>query len=689
EKVDARTDIFSFGVMLYEMLAGRAPFAGATASETIAAILRDEPLTLSKHAPDTPTELQRIVSKALRKERDERYQTVKDLLLDLKGVQQEISAPTIRTTVERETKRQPAWLLPTLISLVVLLLAAGAFWFVKWRGSVGEARPDERPVIVKTTQLTFWKGLDFYPALSPDGKTIAFSSDRSGSFEIYTKQLVAGAREMPITTDGGHNFQPTFSPDGNFIAYHSKKRGGIWVVPATGGAARRLTEFGAHPAWSPGDGAQLAFQSETFQMIGYRTLNVARTSTLWTVSSQGGEPRQLTHAGAQPGGHGAPAWSPDGKRLVFDAAGVVWSVSAQGDDLKKLSAPVKGALGAVYAPDGQSVYFTADDGWSLYHVSLSAAGDPVGEPALVFSGSGSHINKLSLAANGKSLVYAALTTSSNIWAQPLAPKTYAVSGKPVQLTQTANTCDVAPVYSPDGKTIAYFTFATGAPRQLWTMGVDGNNQTQIPAVTGSFPSWFPDGKRLTFRSSQDGLWAVSLEGGQGQKIFSFDGDTDEAVLTPDGQHVAFISRRGGAPNLWVAPLAGGAPKQLTFEQEAVSHPAWSRDGKWLAFELKRGRDGHVAIISSEGGAPVQLTSVPGLSLVSDWSPDGQRILFAGQRAGVWNVWSVARADKRQQQLTSYTKFDSYVRGPAWSPRGEQIVYEYAENTGNIWLMELK
>ncbi|HKY26735.1 MAG TPA: hypothetical protein VJM12_02180, partial [Pyrinomonadaceae bacterium] len=550
------------------------------------------------------------------------------------------------------------------------------------------------PTVVKTTQLTTWKGLDLYPALARDGKTIAFSSDRSGSFEIYIKQLVPGAREMQITFDGSQNFQPAFSPDGSVIAYHSKKRGGIWLMPLTGGAPKQLTEFGSNPTFSP-DGSLVALQSGEFHMLGYMMMNPRAPSTLWVVPSGGGEPRQLTQAGMPPGGHGGPAWSPDGQRIAFSGSGegeVVWSVSADGKDLKRISGQITGTSDAVYAPDGRAIYFTADTGWSLYKVDLSEAGDPIGEPVKFFTPGGQHMRKLAIAADGKNLVYCAMTTMNNIWTLPLAPKTNVVTGKPVQLTQHANTCELGPAISPDGKTIAYWTFATGVPSQIWTMDADGRNQTQITTNSGSIPWWFPDGSRVAFkadRENQTGMWAINIEGGKERRIIEFSEHAEWSRLSPDAKRVAFVSRRSGSPNIWVTAVEGGTPQQLTYEKELATHPAWSPDGKWIAFEVKRGEDTNVAIIPSNGGQLIQLTSDRGQSLVHDWSPDSEHVVFAGQRDGVWNIWAVARSTKQQTQMTSYTKFSSYVRAPAWSPRGDRIVFEYAENSGNIWRIELK
>ncbi|NOT62824.1 MAG: hypothetical protein HOP19_21660, partial [Acidobacteria bacterium] len=131
-------------------------------------------------------------------------------------------------------------------------------------------------------------------------------------------------------------------------------------------------------------------------------------------------------------------------------------------------------------------------------------------------------------------------------------------------------------------------------------------------------------------------------------------------------------------------------KQLTFDVEMMGFPTWSPDGRWLAVEMKRGDDRHLAVVPSDGsGAPEQLTFARGQSWPGGWSPDGDKIAFAGQRDGVWNIWWISRRTKRQQQLTRYTAPNGYVRYPAWSPRGNQIVFEYAETTGNVWLMDLK
>jgi Tol biopolymer transport system component/DNA-binding winged helix-turn-helix (wHTH) protein len=593
--------------------------------------------------------------------------------------EEKTEGPVVQTTNRK-------WLFLTVPLALVAMLVFG-FWLFDDRD-----RTDETPVISKTTQITSWSGLDFYPSISADGNSIAFSSDRTGSFEIYVKRLVAGAREIQLTSDGGQNFQPAVSSDGNFVAYCSKKRGGIWIVPVTGGTQKQITDFGSRPTWSPDD-SQIAFQNHPLNDLGYNARNAMPPSTVWLVPAKGGEPKQLTQAGNPAGGHGAPSWSPDGKRIVFDTSDVssskVWSVSVEGYDLKRISGKVDHATDAVFAPDGKSIYLVSDRGGVLQKVNVSETGEPIAEPVKIFDASGSRFRQLSIAARGKQIVYSALSTNSNLWEMPLA-RGEAI-GNPVQLTQNATTRAVTPAFSPDGKKIAYCIFTTGAV-QLWTMDSDGKNQTQSTATDGRFPWWFPDGKRiafLTLGNNHSDFWSVAVDGEKEKKLFDFDEDVNAARLSPNGMQVAFTSKKSGTLNLWTISIEGGEPKQLTFDKESTSFPAWSPDGKWIAFQMKRGEDSHVGIAPGEGGAFVQLTFDKGQSWVHDWSPDGDKIIFAGQRDGLWNIYWVSRSTKEVKRLTNFTKLNSYVRFPAWSPLSDRIVYEYAETTGNIWMIELR
>ena len=271
--VDARTDIWSLGVMLYEMIAERQPFEGETASDVMSLILQKEPLPLTRYAPEVPAELERIAKKALRKDKEERYQTVKDLSIDLRSLRKDLehedeierslsptsipksgqstaaiahttsSAEYIVTGIKQH-KRAVALILGT-----VVLSAAGWYWLTHRTVATKDASALRN---VTFTQLTEQAGPEYFPSLAPDGKSFVYASYAAGNWDIYL-QRVGGKNAINLTKDSpADDTQPAFSPDGNSIAFRSERDGGgIFVMGATGESAKRLTDFGFNPSWAP------------------------------------------------------------------------------------------------------------------------------------------------------------------------------------------------------------------------------------------------------------------------------------------------------------------------------------------------------------------------------------------------------------------------------------------------------
>jgi Tol biopolymer transport system component len=739
-EVDSRTDIFSFGVMLYEMLAGRPPFAGENAIETIGSILHKEPVPLNRQMPEVPHEIERIINKALRKDREERYQTAKDLLIDLKDVKQDLefqdklersTSPdasreeaslkggeqaTVASTDEsaRQTEevkvadrtlslshligkieRKHAGALLTVAALVIAGIVFGLYKFINQNRSAPNSQtkpvPTETSGVLNTTQITSWSGLDIFPAISPDGNSIAYSSDHQGSFEIYVKSFTPGSREVQLTSDGGQNFEAAWSPDGKMIAYYSKARGGVWVVSAQGGNAKQLTEFGSYPAWSP-DGMFVAFQSSGISAdLGSMGSGALWNTTLWTVPSQGGEAKQITQAGNPPGGHGNPSWSPDGRRLTFTtydpAKTEVWSVSVAGDDLKRI---VEG-IDSIYSPDGKYIYFASS---GLSKIQISATDEPLSEPVQIATAGTARLKRLSISADGKKISYGALMLKSNLWMIPLSPRTNEATGPAVALTRDTSHRNTYPAISPDGSKIAYHVVRAGSKLDILIMDADGKNQTQLTTDPANDfrASWFPDGEQVAFTSDRQGkdkIWAINIKSGRERLLFDPDQDISFPQISPDGKQIVFNSRKDGTTNLWLAQIESGEVKQLTFDKEAIGFPCWSPDGKFLAFEIKRGDDTHIGIMSSAGGEILQLTFAHGQNWPHSFSANGERIAFAGFRDGFWNIYWISRDGKTQKQVTNHTKPNAFVRYPAWSRLGDKIVYEYTETTGNIWMLDLK
>lgn len=592
-----------------------------------------------------------------------------------------IDEATVPKAGERRRRHSSVSAIAT-VAVAALLAIVGWFVFA--------SDPEPAVTVGRTSQLTAWSGLDFYPSISPDGKTIAFSSDRSGSFEIYTKQMLQGAREIQITSDGLQNFQPVLSPDGSQIAYTSKLRAGIFVVPSGGGAVRQLTTFGTRPAWSP-DGTQIAFQSDPLNDLGSNVRNAMPPSTLWLVATSGGEPRQLTQKSKPVGGHGAPAWSPDGKLIVFDvndwAVSELWTLSVSDGSMRRVNEDPRQESEGIFSADGKKIFFIAETGSSIRYVPISSNGKAVSEPVKILDASGTRIRQISLDRSGTKLVYATLATSSNIWLT-------AASGDAVPLTKHANTRAVLAAFSPDGKTIVYQSFKTGSLAHLWLMNSDGGDQRQLTSRPGFNPSWSADGNTIWFVGPEErpsGFWSVDPKTGLEKKLFDFDEpEIFGARPSPDGKYIVFNSNRSGTPNIWIREnRADAVARQFTFDEEFAGFPAWSPDGNWIAVQIKRGEHTHVGVMPAEGGEITQITNDPGQSWVNGWAGDNDRVIFAGQRNGVWNVYSASRTTKQIKQITSFTKLNTYVRYPAASPVEEKFAYEFAETTGNIWMLELR
>jgi len=572
--------------------------------------------------------------------------------------------------------------------LVAAVLTGTAIWIV-----VGRTYPPSSAALpLRPSQITTSPALDIFPALSPDGTALAYASDRDGSFEIYVRQLTPGGNEVQLTSDGGQNLQPAWSPDGTRIAYHSQTRDGIWVVPAFGGVARQATKFGSDPTWSP-DGRQIAFQSYPLRDISMSSIPAVGGSTLWVCAVDGSEPRELTKPGEPAGGHGGPAWSPDGSEIAFLSTDFglwsVWKVPvAGGEPTPLLHAPMD-YFDLTYSSSGDEIYLAARLGlaYGLWRIRV---GSPEDEPTLIVSAPPAAIRYPATSADGKKLAYTAMTMRSHIASVRVRPGSVEPVGEPTLLTRDTSDRNNFPRFSPDGRTIAFRRSVQGAASDIWLMAANGEKARPVTS-NGDFanPHWLPGGDSVAF-SSPSGVEVLTLSSQRMERIHPFGPATNFWSLSPDGTTLAFDSGREGPVNVWTVPVGSDRARQLTFDEEGAGFPAWSPDGATLAVQLRRGADDHIAVVPAAGGELVQLTHEPGQSWhgAGGWSPEGDKIAFAGRRGGAWNIWWVSRSDGAQKRLTDYSTPHHYVRYPSWSPLGDQIAYEYSEVTGDIWLVDL-
>jgi Tol biopolymer transport system component/DNA-binding winged helix-turn-helix (wHTH) protein len=526
-----------------------------------------------------------------------------------------------------------------------------------------------------------------FPSISPDGRTVAYSSDLTGAMEIYTTGFTPGGRETALTNDGGHNMYAEWSPDGQWIAYHSRKKGGIWIVPSGGGSARQVVNFGSQPAWTP-DGQRLVFTSDAGGM--------AAQSILWIVRSDGTDPRPLTKLGAPRGGHSKPSVSPDGRLVGFSVTQghlgwEVWTTPIDGGPGTRIG---NGGISR-FSPDGGAVYCigrTNEGNDALMRVGIDERGARTGEPEPVQQFAGNFAGGFTIARDGTA-VLSLFQASANLWAVDVTER----GGLASALALTSDDVRNSHARHSRGGRIAFQQFAVGQPPTTWLIDEDGKNREALTVGLKSGvwgPQWSPDEKRLlvtvgTGDRKPSLAWldvatrqltpvALSLEG-----VLS-------PHLSPDGRELAFhVIDEGGVINVWRQSLDGGPRRQVTFDTEAMSYPTWSPDGQSLVVEIKRGDNTHIGIVPKDGGTLEPLVTERGQSWPFSWAPDNDRITFAGARDGVWNVYMVSRKTKEIRQLTDFDSVEGYVRYPSWSLTRPRIVFERAEQRGSLWSLQVR
>jgi Tol biopolymer transport system component/predicted Ser/Thr protein kinase len=687
KEVDHRSDIWSLGVVLFELLTSDVPFKGDYEQAVIYSILNDEPKAVTVLRTGVPMEVEGIINKTLAKSPNERYQNTDELQVDLKALKK---APPPRQREKKLSMVISKPLMGILAGVFILVFLSIVYLLIRSQDSKGFH-------IRHTSPLTTVPGLEQDPAWSPEGTRIAYTSDENGNMDIWVQQIAAGQRVNLTKNHTGYDGKPCWSPDGEWIAFVSERNGGgIFIMPALGGIPKRVLSLSFAPSlsyiaaippvcWSP-DGANLAY---------------AVAGSLYTIPASGGMPARvpLPPTGLTVG-YSEPAWSPNGERIActgFVAVGVstsqIWSVRCDGSDPLQVTRGKAFNSNPIWSPDGRQLFFLSDRGGiqDIWWVPVDARGKPTGSVRSLTAGVG--VGAIALSQDGTILAYTKIVERTNIWLIPVVPDRTLTLDDALPLTSENHYIDLMSV-SPDGEWIAFDSNRSGN-MDIWIMRKDGSELRQLTtnAAHDWVGSWSPDGNQIAFHSLRRGnrdLYMMPVAGGAVTPLTNHPAEDFVPVWSPDGEKIAFSSNRSGNMDVWIIPTGGGDPIQLTFHKAQDFLLRWSPDGKRLVFSSKRTGHCELFLIPADGGELVQLTH-GAWSEISPrfWSADGGTIYAYGQGGpggqGA-NLWAVSVTDGTARFLMDFR--DSLKEPVMLSSDGERIYFSLWERIGDLWMAEL-
>ncbi|HEV2177514.1 MAG TPA: protein kinase [Terriglobia bacterium] len=685
EELDARTDLFSFGAVLYEMATGEQPFTGSTTAVIFSAILKEDPLPPSRLNPDLPPKLEEIILKALEKDRDLRYQTAAEMRGDLKRLQRDTSSgrraavPSVRSgqapaagrdsrsrqdagaTGESSDSQVIAGLVRRHKKSVITLLAAGTvvvavLIYILYRAA---SRAPGSPAPWAFTRVTGSGDLQ-QADISPDGKYVAYVrsrggvaylQSRGGKQSLWLKQLATDSDVQIATLGDDVCTGVAFSPDANYVYFVRqepvKPNGDLYQVPALGGTPRKvLAGIGGPPTFSP-DGQRVAF-------VRY----ASGETNLVTTSLDGSGERVLASYKAPDGIHPRVAWSPDGKTLAFvqvTPEQILATIGVGGG-------PAQAVPGAHWAdikdftwlPRSRDLLVAAFQSGSaqLYEVSVE------GEETRQITHDLSRYTGIRASADGKTLL--ALQEQFLFTIQVAMP-----AKEPETRTLSAGNQNRdgwnGLAWTPDGKIV--YTSVHNGRYDLWEMGADGSNPQRLTSNDASSQSVQPAvslrGGFIAFtqedRNGDLSIWRIDLDGTNLKQLTQ--GKDDELpAISPDGRWVVFTQSQTDKNVLMKVPSGGGPASQLT-DYDSFA-PSISPDGKWIAcaYVPDQNQPLSLAIIPFAGGRPAKVfpIHVPWDGRLFQWSPDGRAISFRNRVDGVDNIWEQPLAGGPPRPVTHFT-----------------------------------
>jgi eukaryotic-like serine/threonine-protein kinase len=680
--VDARTDIWAFGCVLYEMLTGQAAFPGGTVADTLAAILEREP-DLAKLPATTPPGIRHLLPWCLAKDPKRRLRDIGDALPDLDAVSTRASAPASPGSSVAPGNLLWGFLLGSIATAVAVAV---------WVGRPA-SRPDI-PSFSRALRLTTTPAHEFGPAISPDGKWVAYLSDARGTADVWVK-FVAGGEAANLTAAAPLEIQVRsaiggldISPDGSAIAVQARPRDGsrptfdTWLIPAPlGGTPRRLVDTAGALRWSP-DGTRIV----------YVRPGETRGDAIVVADANGANPREIVSA--RGGWHTHwPAWSNDDRFIYFSQTIATWNgepseifrVPAGGGEPQAVVRTTRRALFPLPSSDGGLFYSANTSGVDL---DLWWRPSSDGEPQRLTTGVGEYAEPRT-SSDGRKLVSTLIEYRRALFSLPVD---WSGRNVPRQVTDGFGG-DLEPCIAP-GSGRMVFSSSRSGDRNLWMADTDGSNIRPLisDAALEERPSCSPDARQVAFvsdRGGQRGIWIVNSDGGAPRRLATMP-VLDTLTWSPDGTQIAYAVPAGDVPELVIANVSDGVIRRLSMPGGAHS-PAWSPRGDVIAYLEPRGPGRTFLKFVTSRGEPLYSTLPDGPPLTNGflgWAPDGTRLAAVGVPGNAnASIWIVEPKGPRPFRKLLELSGEVRPRGITWTGDGASLVFGREEALSDLVLFE--